>query len=50
MKNHMISDDSYCCKSIIPKKKLQAMTSNVGLTISVGDTTMRFTISIEEDN
>ena len=26
------------------------MTNNVGLTYSVGDTILRFTISIEQDN
>ena len=26
------------------------MTNNVGLTLSVGDTTLQFTISIEQDN
>jgi hypothetical protein len=31
-------------------KKLQEMTNNVGLTISVGDTTPQFTNSIEQDN
>ena len=29
---------------------LQNMTNNVGLTFSVGDTTLWFTISIEQDN
>ena len=29
---------------------LQGMTDDVGLTSSVGDTTPRFTISIEQEN
>ena len=40
-------------KSIIPPpqiKKLQGLTNNVGLTISVGDTTPWFTIDSEQDN
>ena len=37
-------------KPIIPHKKLQVMTNNVGLTFSVGDTILRFTISIGQDN
>jgi hypothetical protein len=35
---------------IIPQSILQGMTNNVGLTFSVGHTTLRFTISIEHDN
>ena len=33
-----------------PPKNLQGMTNNVELTFSVGDTTPRFRISIEQDN
>ena len=33
-----------------PPQKLLGMTNNVGLTLSVGDTTLQFTISIEQDN
>ena len=29
---------------------LQRMTTNVGFTFSVGDTILRFTISIKQDN
>ena len=29
---------------------LQEMTNNVGLTFSIGDTTLHVTISIEQDN
>jgi hypothetical protein len=36
-------------KCVIPKK-LQGMTNIVGLTFSVGDTTPRFIINIEQDN
>ena len=36
------------CKSMIPPKKLQGTTNNVGLTFSVGDTTPWLTISIEQ--
>jgi hypothetical protein len=45
MKNHSISDN----KSIIPNK-LQGLANNVGLTFSVGDIILRFTISIEQDS
>jgi hypothetical protein len=37
-------------RQVIPNKKLQGMTNNVGLAFSVGDTTSQFTISIEQDN
>ena len=33
-----------------PPTNAQGMTNNVGLTFSVGGTTPRFTISIEQDN
>ena len=51
MKNHLVSD-SNCntIKSIIPQKNLQGMTKNVGLTFSVGDTTLQLTNSIEQNN
>ena len=45
MKNHSVSGS----KSIIPQK-LQGLANNVGLTFSVGDTILKFTISIEQDN
>jgi hypothetical protein len=39
------------CRPITPQEiKSQTMTNNVGLAFSVGDTTPRFTISIEQDN
>ena len=31
-------------------QKLQGLANNVGLTFSVGDTILKFTISIEQDN
>ena len=37
-------------KSTMPKILLQGMTNTIGLTFSVGDTTPRFTISIEQDH
>lgn len=38
-------------RSIIsPPQNLQEMTSDVGLTLSVGDSIPRFPISIEQDN
>ena len=50
-KNHLVSDSILQhCKFIIPKGNLQGMTNNVGLTFSGGDTSLRFGISIEQDN
>ena len=51
MKDHLVSDNN--CNTVnlsSPKKNLQGITTNVGLTISVGDTTLRFTISTEQDD
>ena len=36
--------------NVILQKNLQGMENNVRLTFSVGDTTPRFTISIEQDD
>ena len=50
---HLISDNNCNIVQIyIPPTNLQGMTTNIGLTFSVGDTntTPRFTISIEQDN
>ena len=47
MKNCLVSSSNYKCN---PPKKLQGMENNVRLTFSVGDTTPRFTISIEQDD
>ena len=43
--NHLASDNNY---NIV--ENLQEMTNNVGLAYSVGDTILRFTLSIEQDN
>ena len=50
MKNHLVNDNN--CNTVIhnPPKSLQRMSSNFGLTISVGDTTPQLRISIEQDN
>ena len=45
MRNQLVSD-SFCNTQIF----LQRMTNNVGLAFSVGDTTPRFTMSIEQDD
>ena len=42
--------DSICNSVTLYPKVLQRMTSNVGLTFSVRDTTPRFIISMEQDN
>ena len=34
----------------MPKNILQGMTNNVRLMFGIGDTTLKFTISIEQDN
>ena len=34
----------------IPPRKLQGVTNNIGLTISVGDTIPWYTISIKQDD
>ena len=50
IENHVISDSNRnTVKSTIPKKVYKGMTNYVGLTFSVGDTILRFTISIEQD-
>ena len=54
--NHLVSDSN--CNIVNPKsmiiynppKKNQGMINNVGLAFSVGNTTLQFTISIEQDN
>ena len=53
LKNQLVSANTAIlqhCQSIMPNFLLQGMTNIVKLTFSVGDTTLRFTISIEEDN
>ena len=50
IKNHLVSDSN--CNTIIynPTKNLQGSTNNVGLTFSVTDTILQFTIIIEQDH
>ena len=47
MKSHLVSDSNLQkCKSIIPPKRLQEFSINVGLTFSVGDIRQWFTILV----
>ena len=50
MRHHLESDSN--CNIVIdnPPKNLQGLTNNVGLRFTVGDTLLRFTISVGEDN
>ena len=50
IKSHVVRDSN--CNTVNPfsPQKLQGMTTNLGLTFSVGDTIPWFTISIEQDN
>ena len=48
MKNQSVSD-SFIIYNPPPKKKLQGMTNNYGLTFSVDDAIMWFPISIEQN-
>jgi hypothetical protein len=50
MKNHLVSDKIAKLQIYYPPKTLQGVINNVGLTFSVGDTILRFTISIELNN
>jgi hypothetical protein len=51
MENHLVSDNNCNTMNLpSPKQNLQGMINNVGQTFRVGDTKLRFTISIEEDN
>jgi hypothetical protein len=50
MNNQLVSDVNCNTINIVSPPKSQGMTNNVGLTFSVGDTILRFTISIEQDN
>ena len=50
MKNHLVSDSNCNTIRLYSSKTLQGMANNVGLTLSVGDTTPRSTISIGQDN
>ena len=46
--NHLVTDNTP--KSIIPNFISQGMSNTIKLTFSVGDTTPRFTMSIEQEN
>ena len=46
-KHHLVSDSNSINP---PPHTLQGMANDVGLTFSVGNTTPRVTISIEQDN
>ena len=48
--NNLVSDNIYNNVNLQSPKTLQGMTNNVRLTFSVGDTTLWFTISIEQDD
>ena len=50
MRHHLESDSN--CNIVIdnPPKNIQGLTNNVGLRFTVGDTLLRFTISVGEDN
>ena len=51
MTNDLVNDSN--CNILIqspPLKKLQGLTNIFGLTFSVGDTILRFTIRNEQDN
>ena len=50
MKNHLVSDSNCNTVNIFSLKKLQGMTYNIGLTLSVSDTVPQFTISTEQVN
>ena len=50
MNKHLVSDSICNIEKYNPPKHLQGMTNGVGLESSVGDTILRFTISIEQDN
>ena len=51
MKNSLRKwQQSQHCKTHKPPQQSKGMTNNVGLTFSIGDTILRFTISIEQDN
>ena len=55
MKNHLVSDSNCNTVNLYPPNfiylfiYLKIMTTNVGLACSVGDTTLRFTLSIEQE-
>ena len=49
MKNHFVSDNNCDILNLLSPKKFTRNDKHVGLTFSVGDTTLQFTISIEQD-
>ena len=49
MKSHLVSDSLCNTVNLESPKELQGMTTNVGLTFSVGDTIPLYTISVEQD-
>ena len=52
MQKHLIRDNNCNTENLItpPPQILQGMTNNVGSTFSVGGTTQRLIICIEQDN
>ena len=50
MKNHLVSDSDCNTVDFQFPLNLQGITNNVGLAFSVGDTILRFTLTIEQDN
>ena len=50
MKNHLVSDSDCNTVDLQFPLNLQGITNNVGLAFSVGDTILRFTLTIEQDN
>jgi hypothetical protein len=50
MKNHLVSDNNCSIAHLNSLKKLCGMINNFGLTFSVGDTLLWFTLSIEKDS
>ena len=50
MKNHLVSDSDCNTVGLQFPLNLQGITNNVGLAFSVGDTILRFTLTIEQDN
>ena len=50
MKNHLVNDSNCNIVNLWTPIFLQGMINSVGLTFSVGVTTLQFTISIEQDH
>ena len=50
MKNHLVSASTLQHYKPISPQNLQGMTNHVGLTFNVGDTVLRFTVSVEQDD